>query len=256
MQKIILGNDLAKRVFELETKLKDFAVERQKLFEDVFKLRNEIDEKEDEITDKGAQIQILQMNLNTLSSELEIMKHLRPQQPNLMNKKDKETGSVAEGGSKASQKGKNDSLLLEKNVVKPIRGGGGNVKNFERDNYLIFEKPSTLENSNDFRKSLKNDSKMTRMSTETYDDQPRTTRARDAESFKKFDEILKTKGNSAVKGRFATPLAIHTTMEDEEDEPDYQDVQQKLNKLYTSRHANDGQKTTKGFFSGVKGFFS
>jgi len=63
------------------------------------------------------------MNLNTLSSELEIMKHLRPQQPNLMTKKDKETGSVAEGGSKASQKGKNDSLLLEKNVVKPIRGG-------------------------------------------------------------------------------------------------------------------------------------
>lgn len=29
--RIILGNDLAKRVFDLETKLKEFALERQKV---------------------------------------------------------------------------------------------------------------------------------------------------------------------------------------------------------------------------------
>ena len=128
------------------------------------------------------------------------------------------------------------------------------MKNFERDNYLIFEKPSTLDTTtSDLRRSVQN-SKLSRLDTSVLDE-PRTTRSKDGDSFKKFDEILKTKGN-VNKNRFST-LAIQTTMGDEDDdEPDYQDVQQKLNKLYTSRHANNGQNTTKSFFSGVKNFFS
>lgn len=132
--------------------------------------------------------------------------------------------------------------------------GGGNVKNFERDNYLIFEKPSTLDTTNDLRRSVQA-SKLSRLDTSVMDE-PRTTKSKDGDSFKKFDEILKNKG-TVTKNRNSTPLTILTTMGDEdEDEPDYEDVQQKLNKLYTTRHANDGQKTTKSFFSGVKNLFS
>ena len=51
------------------------------------------------------------------------MKHLRPQQPQLIMKKGKNEGDSTIEGTKGSQKGKKDPLLFEKNVVKPIRGG-------------------------------------------------------------------------------------------------------------------------------------
>jgi len=242
MQKIILGNDLAKRVFDLEAKIKEFALERQKLFEDVFKLRSEIDDKEEEITEKGAQIQILQCNLNTLSSELELMKHLSPQQgQNAMPKKEKRDplGNLA---TKGPQMGK-----FESHVVKPIRGGGGNVKNFERDNYLVFEKPSLLALS-------RGDS--TPKSGGSIE--PKTTKAKDTSNFQKFDEILKAKGTT-FKPRNQSNLAIHTTMDDDDDEeePDYQELQQKLKQYTNKQQINDGQKSVKSsFFNGVKSFFS
>jgi len=249
MQKIILGNDLAKRVFDLEAKIKEFALERQKLFEDVFKLRGEIDDKEEALTEKSAQIQILQCNLNTLSSELEIMKHLRPQQAqNPMPKKEKRDALGNLESGKGSQKNKKDSFFFESHVVKPIRGGGGNVKNFERDNYLIFEKPSLL----DATKLAKGDS--TPKSGDSVE--PKSTKAKDASSFKKFDEILKAKGTT-FKPRNQNSLTVHTTMDDDDDEeePNYQELQQKL-RQYTNQQMHDGQKSVKSFFSGVKNFFS
>lgn len=89
----------------------------KKLFEDLFKLRGEVDEKDELVADKNAQIQILQVGLNTLSSELEILKHLRPQQgQNAGIKKDKKEGD-------GSQKNKKDKIFFDKHVVKPIRGG-------------------------------------------------------------------------------------------------------------------------------------
>jgi kinesin family protein 5 len=249
MQKIILGNDLAKRVFDLEAKIKEFALERQKLFEDVFKLRGEIDDKEEALTEKSAQIQILQCNLNTLSSELEIMRHLRPQQAqNSMPKKEKRDALGNLESGKGSQKNKKDSFFFESHVVKPIRGGGGNVKNFERDNYLIFEKPSLL----DATKFAKGES--TPKSGDSVE--PKSTKATDASSFKKFDEILKAKGTT-FKPRNQNSLTVHTTMDDDDDEeePDYQELQQKL-RQYTNQQMHDGQKSVKSFFSGVKNFFS
>jgi len=219
------------------------------LFEDVFKLRGEIDDKEEALTEKSAQIQILQCNLNTLSSELEIMKHLRPQQAqNPMPKKEKRDALGNLESGKGSQKNKKDSFFFESHVVKPIRGGGGNVKNFERDNYLIFEKPSLL----DATKLAKGDS--TPKSGDSVE--PKSTKAKDASSFKKFDEILKAKGTT-FKPRNQNSLTVHTTMDDDDDEeePNYQELQQKL-RQYTNQQMHDGQKSVKSFFSGVKNFFS
>lgn len=93
----------------------------------------------------------------------------------------------------------------------------------------------------------------------------RPTKARgEDDNFKKFDEILLTKGASTGLNRGKTIMTVMTTMGDEDDdEPNYADVKEKL-KVYTTKNSNvvnnnlnnEGQKGIKSFFSGVKNLFS
>ena len=115
-------------------------------------MREDLEKKEDVICDKDSQIKILQNNLNTLSTELETLKYLRPKNTAKKASKDSEPNSSVSNlstNSKATnfqgtkpnvKKNKKDVLFFDRQIIKPIRGGGGNVKNFERDNYFKFEK--------------------------------------------------------------------------------------------------------------------
>lgn len=123
------------------------------------------------------------------------------------------------------------------------------MKNFERDNYLIFEKPSMLESS-DLRSNPRNAEKTGRHEAGSSADS-----RLGKDSFKKFDEMMKSKtGFGDGKARGKSPLSIRT-MEEEEDEPNIDAVKEKL-KVYSTKHGGEGQKKTKGFFSGVKNLFS
>jgi len=144
MQKIILGTDLPKKVYEAENKIRELALERQRLSQEIFQLREKYDEAKDLLEDKTSQTQLLQNNLNTLSTELEILKHFRPKpsQDLVPKKKDRTPGG---GDSKTPQWLRDQMVSTDNHVIKPIRGGGGNLKNFEKsNNFLVYEKPSNL----------------------------------------------------------------------------------------------------------------
>jgi hypothetical protein len=240
------------------------------LFEDVFKLRKEVDEKEDIISDKNAQIQILQNNLNTISTELETLKYLRPKPQRSVSKrnsKDFDTSKVEEE-NKMNQRKKSDLLFFDKHVIKPIRGGyipwkminflgGGNVKNFERDNYLIFEKPSSLDEPQATQRKQKVSKLETPQTSRDFNYPPEaalTTRDQAEKSFRKFDEILKQKNSQSSLDKSRMNLNIGTDF-DEEEEVNYAEVQEKLRTIST-KHSQTNDKAGKSFFDSVKNFFS
>jgi len=247
MQKIILSNNLSKRVVELENRIKDYGLERQKLFEDLFKLRGEIDERDDQLSDKNSKIQILQNNLNTLSSQLETLSYLHSlnNKQNAFAKKNT-IGFCVDDKKDASRpisrdNSRKDLLFFDKNIVKPIKGGGGNIKNFERNNFLIFDKdiPEDGFISSRGKPTIKN-----------KNDIPLTSaRLKSDENFKKFDEILKTITNHSDDDDDSL------SDENSENEEEMDEAQKKLKNL-SGKPQDLNKSSVKGLFDSVKSYFS
>ena len=112
---MISGNDAALRSFELETTLKEVMVERKKLAEEILKLRREVDEKEDIISNKTTQIESLQDNLGLAAKEIKTLKQFKPA--------NFEMPSTSKESARGPAKTKLEFNLFDKHVVKPIRGG-------------------------------------------------------------------------------------------------------------------------------------
>lgn len=85
-------------------------------------MREDLEKKEELICDKDSQIKILQNNLNTLSTELETLKYLRPKAGAKRNSKDEtNTGfgnkpvSIQGGGAKKKTRvDKSDKLFFDR----------------------------------------------------------------------------------------------------------------------------------------------
>ena len=87
------------------------------MFEELFKLRQEVDDKDELISGKNTQIHLLQNNLMALSNQLEALKYL---------KKDNEQPGISRNNSKEQtkvDKNKNDLVFFDKRVINPIKGG-------------------------------------------------------------------------------------------------------------------------------------
>jgi hypothetical protein len=133
------------------------------------------------------------------------------------------------------------------------------VKNFERDNYLIFEKPSTLDEPEITQRKQQKVPKMEAPQTSRdFNYSPEaltTTRDQAKESFKKFDEILKQKNSqNSFLDKSRVGLSIGTDFDEEED-VNYAEVQEKLRHIST-KHSQTNEKSVKSFFDSVKNFFS
>ena len=89
-------------------------------------MRKENDERRELTEDKDTQIQLLQNNLNTLSTELEILKEFRPKQSFEISIKRKDKGGserLTTEECETPQWVKDHMVIPEKQIIKPIRGG-------------------------------------------------------------------------------------------------------------------------------------
>jgi hypothetical protein len=236
LQKIVSSNNLTKRVSELETRIKDYGLERQKLFEDLFKLRNEIDTKDDIISDKSAQIQILQNNLNTISSQLEILRVLHQNS----SKQNINTAPGKERSELSRQNSLDKVQFFDKHIVKPLKGGGGNVKNFERNNFLIFEKQEFQEDDIPFTTRKKS----TDVPSKSEALPITSARLKTDGNFKKFDEILKT-----MNSEDENSLSGGSDSDD-----DVKEMQKRFKNAGNPQ--NNSSNSMKGFFGTMKSFFA
>eukprot|EP01017_Pseudomicrothorax_dubius_P024172 TRINITY_DN2572_c0_g1_i8.p1 TRINITY_DN2572_c0_g1~~TRINITY_DN2572_c0_g1_i8.p1 ORF type:complete len:461 (-),score=162.75 TRINITY_DN2572_c0_g1_i8:64-1446(-) len=123
---------------------------------ELIRIRKELDLKEDELNDKNAQIQMMKLNIDVLSKKLETAEKLRensgllpvrdsgktkepPKQTPFTDKKTINQNIRKMVKARSSQT-KEQLAFFDKNVIKPIRGGGGDLRNFERQNFLVDEK--------------------------------------------------------------------------------------------------------------------
>lgn len=136
-----MGNNNAKRIHELEQRIRDYGLERQKvrlirlsniynyslkLFEDLFKLRKEVDEKDDQIGEKSTQISILQNSLNTLSNQLESLNYLKNASDKAAShKRNASQAQKIRIGDLSSQ----DLMFFDKHIINPIKGGKPPISN-------------------------------------------------------------------------------------------------------------------------------
>ena len=97
--------------------------------ETILILRKEADEKDDLISTKTGQIELLQNNLGLAAKEIKMLKQFKPanSEANPLALTSKDSSSKREG---KSGKNKNEFTLFDKHVVKPIRGGNKRIKPF------------------------------------------------------------------------------------------------------------------------------
>jgi len=278
LQALIENNDVAVRNYELENAVREVTKERKKLAQDIMKLRKEADEKDDQITTKTAQIELLQNNLGLAAKELKILKQLKPAvEGNII---DGGNNGTSIRGGKSSGKNKNTGgfTLFDKHVVKPIRGGGGDANNFARNNQLVFEKKQATEEKAEEKvekekttnlavKEVKD--KLTGLFGFGGSEESKSSKNKEKEkekedqSFKKFDDLLKKEKVVKEKKEKKEKLkegdvegqAMSTEPDQDEDLFDMGNVQQKLRRL-TNQGVKSGAKGMKSLVSGVKNFFS
>lgn len=192
----------------------------------MFKLRQEVDEKDDLVSEKSTQIQILQNNLNTLSNQLESLTRLKNSTEKVANPMRNATNVPKPNpiNSKNEPVSKNDLVFFDKHIINPIKGGkhhpiyslvlnllsllgGGNIENFERNNPMAARRPKL-----------------------------------DDSSFKKFDEMLR----NTPKGK-KTISNLTFTHDPEEEEQSI--VKFKLSKL----KADTSKNTVRGLIGNIFG---
>jgi hypothetical protein len=272
LQSLISGNEEAIRNYELENTLKVYVAERKRLAEDLMTLRKEVDEKDDTITEKTGQIEILQNNISLAAKEIKMLKQLKPAVSEIPAQGTCSCGgktSRDQGSEKKNRalKAKNDFVLFDKNIVKPIRGGGGDATKFARNNTLTFDKPSRMETQPEEKKSsstkVSEPPKTSRSSflnfnlNFTSSEESKTTKAKDNANFKKFDDLMKTKSgsDSAKKAKPEESQRVHTDMDEVDEEESTETMKEKW-KLLAGKSVATGQKKVAKLFTGVKNLFS
>jgi len=272
LQALIENNDVAVRNYELENAVREVTKERKKLAEDIMKLRKEADEKDDQITTKTAQIELLQNNLGLAAKELKILKAMKPAVEGNIVDGGNNAQSIRGGKSSGNSKNKGGFTLFDKHVVKPIRGGGGDANNFARNNLLVFEKKAPEEKVEEKEKPVMKEAvkevkeKITGLfgfGGNSEESKSSKNKEKEDQSFKKFDDLLKKE--KVVKEKKEKKEKIEKEKEGEGEgmstEPDQEDlfdmgnVQQKLRRL-TNQGVKAGSKNIKSLVSGVKNFFS
>jgi hypothetical protein len=85
-------------------------------------LRTEADKKEDELSEKNCEIHVLQSKINSLANQLDTLKYINN---SLMIAKAKENDPENKEKKIISQHKKQKSFvnILDKNIIKPIKGG-------------------------------------------------------------------------------------------------------------------------------------
>jgi len=137
--------------------------------------------------------------------------------------------------------------------------GGGDANSFARNNFLVFDKPGKVDIQPDEKIQVKQPKTPRSGGLFSFgtSEETKSSKSKDEQNFKKFDEILKQKGgSSAIKTQSSSSRRVHTEIEEDEEEYDFGDkVQSKLKNL-TSKGIAVGQKNIKSLMSGVKSLFS
>eukprot|EP01016_Furgasonia_blochmanni_P057169 TRINITY_DN9881_c0_g1_i4.p1 TRINITY_DN9881_c0_g1~~TRINITY_DN9881_c0_g1_i4.p1 ORF type:complete len:444 (-),score=175.28 TRINITY_DN9881_c0_g1_i4:88-1359(-) len=140
LKEMAKGNNVAKRCLEIEAKLQEVQQEKQKILKEMYKLRDQLSEKEDILLEKNNEIKIYKNNIDGLTQQIESLSAMKD----------------AAGGGTAHNKDENENALrklfnskrksavqdqgvffMDKNVIKPIRGGGGKKEVFEKNNFIL-----------------------------------------------------------------------------------------------------------------------
>ncbi|EAS03052.3 kinesin motor catalytic domain protein (macronuclear) [Tetrahymena thermophila SB210] len=146
LKKVISSNHPVSKIAELQQKIKELGTDRQKLFNELFAARNELDQKEITLKEKDSQIQLMRKTMQKQNGEFNNIKSggdfLVSSRGALLERK-----TTVNDLDSSGQKQK--SISLKSHIAPSIRGGGGDFASFQKNNQYLLSDEANEDNYDD-----------------------------------------------------------------------------------------------------------
>ncbi|KAL4493521.1 hypothetical protein ABPG72_007529 [Tetrahymena utriculariae] len=146
LKKAISSNHPVSKIAELQQKIKELGTDRQKLFNELFAARNEIDQKDITLKEKDSQIQLMRKTMQKQNGDFNNIKSggdfLVSSRGALLERK-----ITANDLDSSGQKQK--SISLKSHIAPSIRGGGGDFASFQKNNQYLLSDEANEDNYDD-----------------------------------------------------------------------------------------------------------